>query len=106
MKNRLAKRTLIFCALAVTAFFMTEPLTRMTGWPEIAKGMIAAGMLSWAEISIMWIRIFLTPNLDAQTTAILAHKDANPIACAITYGIYQLTWAVRLAAFLVLYGFL
>ena len=104
MIKRLAIRTIVFVILTITAFVAMQPLTISTGWPEVMQCLKAAAILAWGEISIMWIRIAIAPRLDVQDSASLAAKDAK--ASATVYAVHQFTWAVRLAAFIVLYGVL
>ncbi|NRR28899.1 hypothetical protein HSX11_01755 [Oxalobacteraceae bacterium] len=100
MIKRLAIRTAVFAALTLLAFVLMEPLTKLVGWPELMQGLGAAAKLAWAEISVMWIRIAISPKLDVQKVALAAGHD--PRAAAMVYAVHQLTWAVRLAAFILL----
>lgn len=102
MMKRLVLRTAIFAALTIMAFSLMERVTMLTGWPEVMQGMRAAAILSWAEISIMWIRIAISPRLDVQYAAQMAHDSTDAHAGALVYAVHQATWAARLAAFIVL----
>ena len=102
MIKRLGIRTLIFACLTIAAFALMQPLTQFSGWPEVMQGMKAAAILAWAEISIMWIRIAISPRLDVQATATIAQGRGDALATAVVYAVHQATWAVRLAAFIVL----
>lgn len=102
MIKRFALRTAIFAAFTILAFALMERLTILTGAPEVMQGMKAAGALAWAEISIMWIRIAMSPRLDVQSAAQVAHDLDDPRAAAMVYAVHQATWAARLAAFIVL----
>lgn len=104
MIKRLTIRTLILGVLTIAAFALMQPLTIFTGWPEVMQGTKAAAMLAWAEHSIMIIRITMQPRLDVQDSAINGAR--SPAASAAIYAIHQFTWAVRLGAFLLLYGVL
>lgn len=110
MIERLALRTAVFAVLTFAAFFLMQPLTIYTGFPEVLQGLKAAAVLAWAEVSIMWIRIAIQPRLDVQHAAFVVIRprigDPDPQACAWIFFSYQLAWAARLAAFLVLYGVL
>lgn len=101
MIKRLSLRTAIFAALTILAFALMERLTILTGAPEVMQGMKAAAILAWAEISIMWIRIAMSPQLDVQAAAKVAH-DGDARAAAFLYAVHQATWAARLTAFIVL----
>ncbi len=102
MIRRLAVRTLGFMVLSVLAFALMERMTVLTGWPEVMQGMRAAAILTWAEISVMWIRICMSPQLDVQKAARAALDTHNGHASAIVYAVHQVTWCARLAAVLVL----
>lgn len=103
MTGRLAIRTVIFFLLTVAAFGLMRPLTMLTGHPDVIKCMTAAAVLAWAEISIMWIRIAMSPKLDEQKVAIDVQTFAQPEAMAKVYAVHSFKWAVRLLAFLFLY---
>lgn len=104
MFQRLLVRTLIFFTMTVTAFMVMQPLTEVTGWPEVILCTKAAAVMAWAEITGLWIRLALAPRLDVQEAAVKA--DGDPKAQAIVYAVHQGMWAVRLTAFIVLYGVL
>jgi hypothetical protein len=106
INNRLAPRTLIFLALTAAAFLAIRPITIWTGWPEAMKCLTATAVLSWAEVAILWIRIAIAPNLDVQDAARDALLEPSAVASAIVFAVHQFTWAVRLTAFLLLYGVL
>jgi small basic protein len=99
--KRMAARTVIFALLTLAAFGLMERLTVLTGFPEVMQGMKAAAILAWAEITIMWIRIAMSPSLDVQQSARLAANN-DAMAAAVVYAAHQVTWAVRLAAFIIL----
>jgi hypothetical protein len=103
MFTRLLYRTIIFFTMAFTAFVLMQPLTIYTGWPEVMRCTQAAAVLAWAEITIMWVRLVVAPRLDVQEVAL---KATDPMAAALVYATHQATWAVRLVAFIALYGVL
>lgn len=103
MMKRLAARTAIFFALTVLAFWLMRPLTVHTGLPDVMKGMTAAAVLAWAEITLMWIRIAMAPKVDEQLAAQEVHELASPVALALLYGVHAFKWAVRLLVFVALY---
>lgn len=109
MIKRILLRPLILAVMTTAALGFMQPITLGTGWPEVMQCMKAAAILAWAEFSIMLIRLAVQPRLDSQNTAILGHGSTdgiNPIGAATVYAVHQFTWAVRLAAFIVLYGWL
>jgi hypothetical protein len=68
-------------------------------FPELMLVMNALFQLTWIEVSIMWIRLALAPNVDVQASACAAMKD--PTSSAIVYLTHVLQWAFRIG--LVLY---
>lgn len=102
MIKRIAQRIAIFAAFTIVAFALMERLTMLTGWPEVMQGMKAAAILAWAEISILCIRIAMSPRLDVQDAARVAHDCGDARAAALVYAVHQASWAVRLGAFIVL----
>ncbi len=102
MLQRMALRTLIFALLSLLAFGLMERLTQLTALPEVMQGMKAAGILAWADITIMWLRVMMSPGLDVQATARIVDKCNDPHAAAMMYAVHQASWAVRLIAFIVL----
>ena len=100
MTARLAVRTVILAFLTLLAFSTMQELTIFTGWPELMGGLGAAAKVAWAEVSIMWIRIVLAPRLDVQHIVKRIESGTNYMAMAVVYGVYQLTWALRIGAFL------
>ncbi|MFZ2998730.1 MAG: hypothetical protein WA071_00130 [Undibacterium umbellatum] len=103
-RKRLAARTAIFFALTVVAFAAMQPLTIATGHTDVLKCLTAAAVLAWAEITIMWIRIFMSPHIDEQEAAITVQELAHPLGLSIVYCAQVLRWAVRLAVFIYLYS--
>ncbi|MFZ3001588.1 MAG: hypothetical protein WA071_14775 [Undibacterium umbellatum] len=102
--KRLAARTAIFFALTVLAFMLMRPLTISTGHTDVLKCMNAAAVLAWAEISIMWIRIAMSPRLNEQAVAEDVQELAHPFAMALVYCAHVARWAVRLGIFIYLYS--
>lgn len=102
MIKRLALRTAIFAALTLIAFAAMKPLTVLSGWPEVMQGLSAAAWVAWAEISIMWVRIGISPKLDMQVMAIRVEKGTDYKAMSTVYLAYTITWAIRIGAFLYL----
>lgn len=100
--QRMSLRTLIFAALCILALGLMERMTLLTALPEVMQGMKAAGILAWAEMSIMWLRVGMSPGLDVQATAKMVDASRDPHAAAIMYAVHQATWAVRLLAFILL----
>jgi hypothetical protein len=100
--RRLVARTAIFAMLTLLAFGLMERLTVLSGWPEVLQGMRAAAILAWAEISILWLRIGISPRLDQQSAALAALDGRDARAAALVYAAQQAAWAARLAAFIVL----
>lgn len=107
MVKRLFFRTAAFFILTVLAFLAIESIVRLGRggiaigqmFPEMIYVLVSVGILTWIEISLMWIRIFLTPKIDIQRTA-QAAEEQSP---AILYCAHQFTWAIRILAFLILY---
>ena len=102
--KRLAARTAIFFALTVLAFAVMRPLTHATGHSDVLKCMTAAAVLAWAEISIMWLRIAVSPRVDEQHAVHDVHELAHPLSLAVLYCAHSFKWAVRLGAFIYLYA--
>lgn len=102
--KRLAARTAIFFILTVLAFAVTQPLTKFTGQPDVLRGLTAAAVLAWAEISITWLRVVLAPNVDEQEIVQGVIELACPVSLAVVYASNAIKWAVRLAAFIYIYS--
>lgn len=113
MFRRLAVRTFILAALTAVAFMGMDLLVMMghdritdinERWPELIQVLRAAGILTWAEMSLMWIRMALAPKTDVQQAANVALQ--SPTAAAVVYATHSLQWMVRMVFFLRLCGFL
>lgn len=107
MIKRILIRTLILAVITAAAFAVMEPLTVATGWPEAMQCTKALAVLAWAEHSIMIVRLAMQPRIDVQAAATLRPDEDGNVdqrAGAALYAVHQATWAVRLVAFLVLYG--
>ena len=102
MIKRLAIRTAIFAVLTFSAFMLMQPLTVLTGWPELMQGLKAAAILSWAELTVLWIRICVTPQLDTQRLALAVESRYDSKGMAILYCAHAFTWAVRITIFILL----
>lgn len=112
MVKRLFLRTVIFLVFTIAAFAATELIIHLSKnkiadiggmFPEVMRVLVAVGILAWAEISIMWMRIFLTPKIDIQKIALLAEMGEGKSA-GLMYCAHQFTWAVRMCSFLYLYA--
>ena len=104
MIQRLFLRTIIFFALTILAFSLMRPITMQTGFPEVIKCMTAAAVLAWAEISIMWLRIAMSPKIDEQAVACDVGSSLHPVAGALVYATHAFKWAIRLGTFIFLYA--
>jgi hypothetical protein len=113
MFKRLAQRTMLFAILTISAFAAMELAAYLARSeiisarflpPELMLCLKAAAIVSWGEISSMWFRILMAPRSDVQKAAEVA--ETEPLSAAIVYVSYQFTWAVRLIAFIALYGVL
>lgn len=111
MIKRLFIRTMQFAILTVLAIAAQEWMVYLgheqisdinERFPEIVCVLVAVAVLAWGEISIMWFRVLMAPELDVQKIAKQA-ADESPQAAATIYAAKQFVWAVRLAAFLFLY---
>lgn len=102
--KRLAARTAIFFALTVLAFAIMRPLTQATGHSDVLKCMTAAAVLAWAEITITWLRVFMSPRVDEQEAVTDVHELADPLSLAVLYCAHSFKWAMRLGAFIYLYS--
>ena len=102
--KRLATRTVIFFVLTIAAFALMRPITMQTGFPEVIKCMTAAAVLAWAEISIMWLRIAMSPKIDEQAVACDVGSSLHPVAGALVYATHAFKWAIRLGTFIFLYA--
>lgn len=103
MIKRLAIRTLAFFILTVAAFALMRPLTMGTGHADVLKCMTAAAVLAWAELTLMWIRIFMAPKLDEQLAATKVQELAQPGPLAIVYAVHAYKWSIRMFVFVWLY---
>lgn len=108
MFNRLFLRTVIFAVMTVVAFVVVELCVRLSqnsllpiasAFPEVVRFLVAIAVLAWAEISIKWISVIISPKIDVQKAAISAEMRD----CGTAYLVHQLVWAGRLTAFLCLY---
>lgn len=102
MIKRLALRTMLFASLTILAFLVMQPLTIWTGWPELMQGLKAAAILSWGELTVLWIRVCVSPRLDSQALAKEVETSYDARGMAIVYAAYTFTWAVRLVLFVVI----
>ena len=111
MFKRLFKRTALFALLTAAAFGTLELLVFLgheqfdinNRFPELIYVMVAVAVQAWGEISIMWFRLILTPEMDMQKIGNAA-AEKDPVAAAIIFASKQIVWAVRVIAFLFLYG--
>lgn len=113
MFRRMAVRTFILMALTVLAFLVMDTLVMLghdrvsdinERWPELIQILRAAGIMTWAEMSLMWIRMALAPKTDVQKAATLAMQE--PMPAAVVYAVHSLQWLARMVLFLHLCGFL
>ncbi len=108
MFNRLFLRTVIFAVMTAFAFVFVELCVRLgrndslpiaAAFPEIVRFLVAVAVLAWAEISIKWISVIISPKIDIQEAAIVAEMNNSGAA----YLVHQMVWLGRLTAFLCLY---
>lgn len=69
-------------------------------FPDLIPMMVAASKLTFVEMSLFWIRLFVSPKHDVQEVQNAALGD--PKAAAFVALTNMLTWAIRLGAFLYL----
>jgi hypothetical protein len=72
-------------------------------WPEVIVILRAAAIMTWAELSLLWIRTALQPKTDVQQAATKALE--TPMAAAIVYATHSVNWIVRMVIFLKLCSF-
>lgn len=97
--KRLFFRTLAFLAMTALAFVLMRPLTMATGMPEVMRGLSAAALLSWAEITVMWVRITVSPAIDLQQLTLKVDFQT-------TYIVQNVLWFIRIMVFVTAYWFL
>lgn len=102
MWRRLLVRTIIFAILTAGGFACLELLVMLgrdrisdinERFPELMIFFRAATMLTWIEITVLWIRATLQPQVDVQAAAKKALE--SPTSAAALYATHQLTWLAR-----------
>lgn len=73
-------------------------------WPEVIVVLRAAFIMTWIEVSLLWIRTAIAPHVDMQAAA---RKAAElPMGAAIALVSHTAQWAFRFWVFLHLCEFL
>lgn len=111
--ERLFMRSLVLICMTLMGFVVLELLVWLgrSGYsdinqrfPELLIFMRAATIMTWAEMTLLWIRTTVSPNVDMQAGAIQA--ASQPMSGAIVYLTNTLLLTVRLVLFLKLCEFL
>jgi hypothetical protein len=111
LMRRMAVRSVVLAVLTVLGGMLLSHLVDsgrldrfgiVHQFPELLTMLRASAIMTFIEMSIFWIRLAVTPQLDVQEYAKTAAKD--PMAAAIIYVTNTLQWAARVGMFLFLMG--
>jgi hypothetical protein len=111
--KRLLFRSFMFLGLTVCGFVALEhmvELSRTRGsdlilkYPELLTVMRAATIMTFAEMTVLWVRIISQPAVDVQAPVPVAQKE--PLAAAVVYLTHAVMQVFRVLIFLKLCEFL
>jgi len=109
--KRLLGRSLLLTILTVIGFAVTEYLVQMNffkqlqivdRFPELLIMFRTAAIMTFIELTVLWIRMVVQPGTDVQQAARKAVTEQMP--AAIVYFTHMLWWAMRVFVFLKLSG--
>lgn len=112
MFKRLYWRTFGLLVLSALAWLGLEALTLFSRdgttdiaqrFPEMMLIIRAGAIVTWVELTLLWVRTFLQPNIDVQEAAKVAMQD--PQGAAWVYVTEKLAWLARMVMFLWLCNF-
>jgi len=115
MTKRLFLRSAVLLALTVIGFFamhfMVEYARQNHGdfvsqFPEVMMVLGALTLLTWVEISVIWIRVTFQPKVDLQELACMAIMNNDTRAGIAVYAINTLTTLTRIVLVLLMSGLL
>lgn len=109
--QRLIRRSLVLLALTAGGFAGLELIALLgsRGWdvaqrfPEIIIFMQTAMLMTWLEVSLIWIRTATMPKVDFQ--ALLNKAAETPLGAAIAAWALVAMWAIRIVLFCYIAGF-
>jgi hypothetical protein len=111
--KKLVWRSFLFAILTIIGFFLLEVMVNQSRnkpdgfiamFPELLSMLRAATIMTFVELSILWIRIVSQPRIDVQEAAIDTAND--PMANAVLYLTHTLAWGLRTIIFLKLCEFI
>lgn len=106
------RRSVVLLVLTVAGFTATESLTLLGRYgfdinerfPELMLFMRGAMLLTWLEVSLIWIRMAVSPKLDYQALANKAAETSQ--GAAIVHTNMNVVWALRIIVLMQLCGFI
>lgn len=117
--KRLAARSFVLIMMTCIGLMLLNWITYLgasqissinTQIPELIPLLRGALILSWAEMSILWIRTTVQPGVDVQAPAksvmVTEGTGQNAMAASVLYGVHQLGWLARLLVLLKLCDFI
>lgn len=109
---RLGVRTVVMLVATALGFLALEVLTWLSragytdlgrNLPQIYVFLHTITIITWFEISFLWVRQWLSPRVDFQDLVNKAQE--HPYSAAVAHFTLTVAWAVRVFAFLVIGGF-
>ncbi len=113
MVKRLAVRSLFLLGLTIAGFYAIETLVALgrdrvstinTDYPELIMILRGVATFTWLEMSILWIRMAVSPHTDVQKSTTEAQN--NPISSAIVSVSHDFVWVARILILMKLCGML
>jgi hypothetical protein len=71
-------------------------------WPEVINILRAGFIMTWAELSLLWLRTAIAPKVDVQAAMLKAAETST--GAAVVSLVHLMQWALRLVVFLELSG--
>lgn len=111
LMKRMAARSVVMALLTVIGGAVLEHLvdsgrldkfSLIHQFPELLAMMRASIVIMFAEMSLFWTRLAVSPKLDVQQLA--ERAQADPMASAVVHAVNTVQWGFRFAVFLYLMG--
>ncbi|WP_043345174.1 hypothetical protein [Cupriavidus basilensis] len=98
---RVLPRVVWSAALTIVAFLAFQPLTMLTGVPEVARVLPALAVLYWIELSLFLARVIFSPDIDHQAIARKAAEESSGAAMVFAVQTFSVMFRVGILVWII-----